>query len=440
VAAPDGARLPLDNAFRARIATLIDGKGAEGMRLLAVAIRDMPADCDAIGPDDEADLTFMGCAAFVDPPKPSAATAVEKLVAAGIRIKIVSGDAKPVVEHVVGALGIAARGVLSGEDVAAMSDTELGQRVAGVDLFVRIAPDQKRRIVTALRQRGHTVGYMGDGINDAPALHAADVGISVDGGTDVAREAADIILIAPDLGLVAEGVAEGRRTYANIMKYVRMGTSSNFGNMLSMAAASVFLPFLPLTPLQVLLNNLLYDLSEIGIPFDRADPGDVANPRTWDMRAVLRFTILMGPLSSVFDLLTFAWLLQIVHVDVATFRTAWFVESIATQILVIFIIRTTGPTWRSRPDPLLVATSLGGLLLALLVAFTPAGGFVGFGRVDPAILAGIAAVTVAYLAAAEAVKRLALAPDGSLAAHRTKSKVMRKSRNSKAGLPNDERP
>lgn len=423
VAAPDAARRPLDNAFRARIATLIDGKGAEGMRLLAVAIRDMPADCDAIGPDDEADLTFMGCAAFVDPPKPSAATAVEKLVAAGIRIKIVSGDAKPVVEHVVGALGIAARGVLSGEDVGAMSDAELGQRVAGVDLFVRIAPDQKRRIVTALRQRGHTVGYMGDGINDAPALHAADVGISVDGGTEVAREAADIILIAPDLGLVAEGVAEGRRTYANIMKYVRMGTSSNFGNMLSMAAASVFLPFLPLTPLQVLLNNLLYDFSEIGIPFDRADPGDIANPRSWDMRAVLRFTLLMGPLSSVFDLVTFAWLLAFVHASVATFRTAWFVESIATQILVIFIIRTAGPAWRSRPDRLLVATSLGGLTLALLIALTPAGGFIGFGAVDPAILAGIAVISAAYLATAEALKRLVLAPNGSPGAHRAKRRA-----------------
>jgi Mg2+-importing ATPase len=420
VAAPDGAGLPLDDAARAAIATLVDSKGAEGLRLLAVAVRDMPADRGAIGPDDEKDLTFMGCAAFVDPPKQSAAAAVERLVAAGVRIKIISGDAQPVVEHVVKALGIKARGVLTGKELAGMRDAELEHRVDSVDLFARIAPDQKRRIVAALRRRGHTVGYMGDGINDAPALHAADVGISVDGGTEVARQAADIILLAPDLGLVAEGVTEGRRTYANIMKYIRMGTSSNFGNMLSMAAASVFLPFLPLTPLQVLLNNLLYDLSEIGIPFDRADPGDVANPRTWDMRAVLRFTILMGPLSSVFDLLTFAWLLQIVHVDVAAFRTAWFVESIATQILVIFIIRTTGPTWRGRPDRLLVATSLGGLLLALLLTLTPVGRFIGFGRVDPAILVGIAAVTVAYLAAAEAVKRLALAPNSSPGRHRAK--------------------
>jgi Mg2+-importing ATPase len=417
---PDGARLPLDDALRARIAALIDGKGTEGLRLLAVATRDMPADCGVIGPGDETDLTLAGCAAFIDPPKQSARIAVERLVAVGVRIKIISGDAQPVIENVVAALRLKATGVLAGGEIAAMSDAELDHRVGEVDLFARVAPDQKRRIVAALRRRGYTVGYMGDGINDAPALHAADVGISVDGGTEVAREAADIILLAPDLGLVADGVAEGRRTYANIMKYVRMGTSSNFGNMLSMAAASVFLPFLPLTPLQVLLNNLLYDFSEIGIPFDRADPGDLANPRSWDMRAVLRFTLLMGPLSSAFDLVMFGWLLEIVHGDVASFRTAWFVESIATQILVIFIIRTAGPAWRSRPDRLLVITSLGGLLLALLIALTPAGGFIGFGVVDPAILAGIAAVSISYLAIAEVVKRLALAPNSSPGTPRAK--------------------
>ncbi len=281
-----------------------------------------------------------------------------------------------------------------------------------VDLFVRVAPEQKSRIVKALRLRGHVVGYIGDGINDAPAIHAADVGISVDGGTDVAREAADLILLQPDLEVLADGVAEGRRTYANIMKYVRMATSSNFGNMLSMAAASVFLPFLPLSPLQVLLNNLLYDLSEIGIPFDTADAADIARPRSWDMRAVLRFMLIMGPLSSVFDMATFAWLALVVHADVTTFRTAWFIESIVTQILVVFVIRTAGPALRSRPDRLLIATSLGALALALVVALTPLGVVAGFSAPSFTVLGGVGIISLAYLVTAELLKRFALTSSG----------------------------
>jgi P-type Mg2+ transporter len=410
VEAQNGAVMPLATDLRAQLQSLIDSKGADGLRLLAVASRDMPADCTAIAPSDESGLAFVGCAAFVDPPKASAAAAVARLVAAGIRVKIISGDARPVVEHVVGALKLDARGIVSGDEISRLSDTALARRTRSADLFVRVSPEQKSRIVEALRRSGHTVGFMGDGINDAPAIHAADVGISVDGGTEVAREAADIILLTPDLGLVADGVAEGRRTYVNIMKYVRMGTSSNFGNMLSMAAASVFLPFLPLAPLQVLLNNLIYDLSEIGIPFDSADVEDLARPKAWDMRSVLRFTLVMGPLSSMFDIAIFAWLELWAHADVTTFRTAWFIESIATQILVIFVIRTGGPVWLSRPDRLLVATSLGGLLLALLVALTPIGAFMGFGALGPAILASIALVSLAYLGCAEGLKRFALAP------------------------------
>jgi len=404
----DGAVLPMTDEVRKRLTGLVDAKGAAGFRLLAVACRDLPADKQEIGPVDETDLTFVGCTAFLDPPKASAGATVARLAAAGVRVKVISGDAQPVVEHVVATLHLPAKGVLTGDDVARLSDVALARRVDAVDLFVRMSPQQKSRIVMALRHRGHTVGFMGDGINDAPAIHAADIGISVEGGTDVAREAADIILLAPDLGLVADGVAEGRRTYANIMKYVRMGTSSNFGNMLSMAAASMFLPFLPLAPLQVLLNNLLYDLSEIGIPFDAADPEELARPKTWNMHSVLRFTLVMGPLSSLFDLLTFTWLALGLHADVPTFRTAWFVESIATQILVIFVIRTTGPAWRSRPDRVLVVTSLGGLALALLVSLTPIGSAIGFGHLQPLVLLGIGAISLAYLVAAEALKRFGL--------------------------------
>jgi Mg2+-importing ATPase len=263
-----------------------------------------------------------------------------------------------------------------------------------------------------LRRSGHTVGFIGDGINDAPAIHAADVGLSVEGGTDVAREAADIILLAPDLGVLADGVVEGRRTYANIMKYVRMGTSSNFGNMLSMALASLVLPFLPLAPLQILLNNLIYDLSEIGIPFDSADQETLAAPQVWNMQSVLRFTLIMGPLSSLFDMATFGLLYWGFGAAVGVFQTAWFVESIVTQILVIFIIRTAKPLWASRPHPVLVATSLGALAVVLLLSLTPLGGYVGFVAVPLPILASIIGVSIAYLAAAEGLKRIAMRPHG----------------------------
>ncbi|MBS7706095.1 magnesium-translocating P-type ATPase [Chelatococcus asaccharovorans] len=408
VEASDGTTAPLDAARRAAIVALIDARGREGMRLLGVAWRRIPAERGTIAIDDEADLVFAGCAAFLDPPKASATEAVARLHKAGVRVKIISGDAEPVVRHLVETLALPARRLMTGADIANLSDATLAARAVDTDLFVRVSPDQKSRIVRALRRRGHTVGFIGDGINDAPAIHVADVGLSVDGGTDVAREAADIILLAPDLGVLADGVAEGRRTYANIMKYVRMGTSSNFGNMLSMALASLVLPFLPLAPLQVLLNNLLYDLSEIGIPFDSADAQELAKPRSWDMGAVLRFTLVMGPLSSLFDLATFALLRLGFGAEVAAFQTAWFVESIVTQILVIFVIRTTQPAWKSRPHPVLVASSLTALAAALLLALTPLGAIVGFVALPPAILVAIACVSLLYLAAAEMLKPLAM--------------------------------
>ncbi|MDB5650249.1 MAG: Cation-transporting ATPase [Hyphomicrobiales bacterium] len=410
--AADGSLVPLDDALRARITTLLDDKGRQGLRLLGVGWRKMAPDGRKLATSDEADLVFAGCAVFLDPPKASATAAVARLAKAGVRVKVISGDAAPVVQHLVATLGLPAIGILNGDEIADLSDIALAARVVTTDLFVRISPDQKSRIVRALRRTGHTVGFIGDGINDAPAIHAADVGLSVEGGTDVAREAADIILLAPDLGVLADGVAEGRRTYANIMKYLRMGTSSNFGNMLSMALASLVLPFLPLAPLQILLNNLIYDISEIGIPFDTADEEDLAKPRAWDMKAVLRFTLIMGPLSSIFDGATFAVLWLMLKSDVATFRTAWFVESIATQILVIFIIRTSRPVWASRPNIVLTATSLGGLAAALLLALTPIGHVVGFVPLPLPlpVLASMAAITLVYLAMAETLKRFAVAP------------------------------
>lgn len=247
-------------------------------------------------------------------------------------------------------------------------------------------------------------------MNDAPAIHAAHVGLSVTGATEVARAAADIILLAPDLSVLAAGVREGRRTFANILKYVRMGTSSNFGNMLSMALASVVLPFLPLLPLQILLNNLLYDLSEIGIPFDEVDHEDVARPETWDMRGILRFTVIMGAVSSLFDAITFAVLLKLFDANAIQFQTGWFVESIATQILVIFLIRSRCAPWRAnRPNTILLATSIGALAAGITLALGPWGALFGFTKLTPALIAGITAITFLYLVAAEAAKRAALA-------------------------------
>jgi Mg2+-importing ATPase len=289
----------------------------------------------------------------------------------------------------------------------------LAIQVQSVDAYGRLAPDQKSRIVKALQANGQVVGFLGDGINDAPALKVADIGLSVEGATGVAQAAADMILLASDLEVVADGVEEGRRTFANILKYVRMGASSNFGNMLSMAIASIALPFLPMLPTQILLNNLLYDLSELGIPFDNVSPQATARPQLWDMRGLMRFAAIMGPLSSVFDFLTFAALLLVFNAAAAEFQTAWFLESMATQILVIFIIRTNGRPWKNIPDPVLTASSLVALAVAMILPFTPIGGWFGFVAPPPIMLAGIGLLVVVYLVCAELLKPFAVQPAGA---------------------------
>jgi len=407
----DGAPLPLTVEARAALLAQAQARGAAGLRLLGIASRTVPESEALDRPDAEHDLVFAGFCAFLDPPKQSAAAAVARLGALGVRVKIISGDAAPVIQHLVETLGLPCRGLLTGDEIEALDHPGLVARVRDVDLYARVSPDQKRRVILALKALGHTVGFIGDGINDAPAIHAADAGLSVEGATEVARAAADLILLDADLGVVAEGVEEGRRTYTNIMKYVRMGTSSNFGNMFSMAVASLLIPFLPLLPAQILLNNLLYDLSEMGIPFDAVDAEDVAKPHGWDMREVLRFTLVMGPLSSVFDLATFAILLWGFGATPEEFRTAWFIESMATQVLVIFLIRTHGPAWKAaRPHPALVATSLSALAVAFALALGPLAPMLGFAPLPGALLAVIAALVVGYLAAAELLKRLAARP------------------------------
>jgi Mg2+-importing ATPase len=381
---------------------------SDGLRTIAVASRPWTAMKREVTADDEKGLVFEGFCSFADPPKETAHAAIARLASAGIRLKILSGDDPVVVQHIAGLVGLKGGCVLSGDDVDALSDDALAVRIQSVDAFGRLAPDQKSRIVKALQARGSVVGFLGDGINDAPGLKAADIGLSVNGATGVAQAAADIILLASDLEVVADGVEEGRRTFANILKYVRMGASSNFGNMLSMAVASIILPFLPMLPTQILLNNLLYDLSEIGIPFDGVRREATASPQVWNMRGLLWFAAVMGPLSSLFDALTFTALLFWFHVTPGEFQTAWFLESMATQILVIFIVRTNGPPWGDRPSLALVASSLIALAFALAIPFTPIGAWFGFVVLPASVLTGLAWIVALYLVVAEVLKPWAI--------------------------------
>ncbi len=393
-------------AAQARVRALAE----QGLRAVAVASRPWSGTSHELEAADETNLTFEGVCAFADPPKATCGAAIARLAGAGIRVKILSGDDPVVVKRLAGLVGLNFETVLSGSDIAELSDDALAVQVQTVDAYGRLAPDQKSRLIKALQSRGDIVGFLGDGINDAPALKVADIGLSVDGATGVAQAAADMILLAPDLEVVADGVEEGRRTFANILKYVRMGASSNFGNMLSMAVASLFLPFLPMLPTQILLNNLLYDFSEIGIPFDTVRPEATATPQVWNMRGLLLFAGIMGPLSSAFDLLTFAGLLLVFHVAPEEFRTVWFLESMATQILVIFIIRTNGRPWSNWPHPVLTVSSLAALVVAMVLPFTPAGAWFGFQPPPLAVTCSVAVLVAAYLVCAELLKQLAIAP------------------------------
>jgi Mg2+-importing ATPase len=400
-----GAR-PLAAADRAALAAQVKVFAEQGLRTIAVA---SAAATGGEAPDDHA-LVLEGLCTFADPPKATAAAAIARLEGLGVRVKILSGDDPVVVRRLAELVGIPCRKVLTGTEIDRLSAAALRVQARRVDVYGRLSPEQKSRLIHALQAAKEVVGYMGDGINDAPALKIADVGLSVDGATGVAREAADMILLQSDLAVVADGVEQGRRTFANILKYVRMGASSNFGNMLSMAAASVLLPFLPMLPTQILLNNLLYDISEIGLPFDEVGKSETDRPQVWSLRGITWFAAIMGPLSSVFDLLTFAGMFLAFHLTPAAFRTGWFLESMATQILVIFLIRTRQPFWTSRPHPLLTASSLGALAVALALPFTPLARSLQFQPPPPAVLAALAGLVVVYLLGAEVLKRWAMSP------------------------------
>jgi Mg2+-importing ATPase len=395
--------LALDDTARRSVAQRFDALSREGFRVLGIAWKETAREQVHAVVDDETELVFAGFAAFEDPPKASAAEAVRALTASGVAVKIVTGDNELVTQHLCAELGLRVSGVLTGSEIHVMTDPALAARAEGVSLFCRVTPPQKNRVIQALRSRRHVVGYLGDGINDAPSIHSADVGLSVDGAVDVAKEAADLILLDHDLGVVHRGVLEGRRTFGNIMKYVMMGTSSNFGNMFSMAGGTLMLPFLPMLPVQILVNNFLYDVSEIPIPLDSVDPESLERPRHWDLSSIRNFMLIVGLVSSIFDFLTF-YVLRRLRAGEGLFHTGWFVESLATQVLVIFVIRTRGNPLRSRPSMILTATSLAVVAVATALPYTPLGAGLGFVPVPGLFFLILAGMVVAYLAMVQVVK------------------------------------
>jgi Mg2+-importing ATPase len=350
-------------------------------------------------------MVFLGFIAFLDPPKETAKDSLQLLKNAGVELKILTGDNELVTRKVCEYLGFEIKGIVTGNEIAQTPDDALARVVEEANVFCRLTPAQKDRIINALKNNGHVVGFLGDGINDAPSMRSADVGISVDNAVDVAKESADIILLRTDLTVLHDGVLEGRKTFGNTMKYIMMGVSSNFGNMFSMAGASLFLPFLPMRPTQILLNNLLYDLSQSTIPMDEVDQEYIEKPKRWDIHFIRLFMVCLGPVSSLFDFLTFFIMLFIFNATEPLFQTAWFLESLASQTLVIFVIRTKkSPFWKSKPSRLLVLSSIAIIIFALILPYTPLGTIFEFVESPQTFFIALAAILSAYLALAEIVK------------------------------------
>jgi Mg2+-importing ATPase len=384
----------------------LDAEFAAGNRVIAVATRAVDA-ARQLTPDDEHDLDLVGLLVFRDPPKPDATRALARLESLGIQVKVVTGDNAAVAAKVCRDLGLGNGKVVTGPELDQLDDTALAEAIHHATVFARVSPEHKARIVRAQRRSGGGVAFLGDGVNDALALHAADVGISVESATDVAKDAADVILLEKNLDVLADGVAEGRRIFANTIKYVLMGTSSNFGNMFSAAGASLFLSFLPMLPPQILLNNLLYDTSQLAIPTDNVDEEQLRAPSHWDIAFIRRFMICFGPISSVFDFVTFAVMLWVFHAGADQFRSGWFVESLATQTLIIFAIRTRRvPFFRSHPSLPLTLAALGVVTVGTLLPATPLADTLGFQPLPGGYFAALAAMVAAYLVLIEIGKRL----------------------------------
>lgn len=417
VAQPDGTRMLItkgapesvlahSKAVPESASQTLEREFAAGARVVAVATRPWTGGSQCALADEQ-NLDLKGFLAFIDAPKADAADSLQRLKALGVEVKIVTGDNAVVAQTVCTMLGLDYGESISGPELETMSDAELNERLPRTGIFARVSPEQKSRIIASQQALHKDVGFLGDGVNDAVALRNADVGISVDTGSEVAKDAADIVLLGKDLGILAGGVLEGRRIFSNTMKYVLMGTSSNFGNMFSAAGGSLLLNFLPMTPTQILLNNLLYDTGEMTIPTDNVDAEMLQRPAQWDIRMIRRFMIFFGPISSIFDYATFAVMIFVFHAAGSLFQTAWFTESLATQSLVIFAIRTRRiPFFRSRPGIALTAGTLGSLAAALVIPYTPLARPFNFTPLPAGFLAILALMVVVYLALVEAGKYL----------------------------------
>lgn len=403
---------PLDAGVRQAIEARCDAWNAAGIRVVAVADARPPAGAP-LDRDAERDLALQGFLTFLDQPKEGVARAIADLARLGVAIKVISGDSRLVTQHVAGLVGLRAERLLTGRELAGLDDAALALRVETTDLFAEVDPSQKERIIRALRARGRVVGFLGDGVNDAPAMHAADTSLSVESAVDVAREAADFVLLERDLDVIRRGIEDGRRTFANTLKYVLTTMSANLGNMLSMALASLFLPFLPLLASQILLNNFLSDIPALGLADDGVDPELVARPRRWDVGFIGRFMLLFGVVSSVFDFLTFGFLLRVLHATPALFRTGWFIESLLTELVIALVVRTRRPFFRSRPGRLLLVSSLVLAVLTLAIPWLPPAGLFGFVPVPASLLAALVGITALYVAATELAKRLVYGRDAS---------------------------
>jgi Mg2+-importing ATPase len=386
------------------VQSLLDAQFEAGSRIIAVSTGDGD-NLSTLSAQDEHDLVLAGFLTFVDRPKVDAGASIERLAGLGITVKIVTGDNERVANKLCADLRVPVAGILTGTALEKLTDDDLRAALPSTTIFARVTPEQKSRIIRAQRRSGTDVGFLGDGVNDAVALHDADVGISVDSGTDVAKDAADIVLLDKDLGILANGVVEGRRIFSNTIKYVLMGTSSNFGNMFSAAGASLLLSFLPMLPFQILLNNLLYDVSEMTIPTDNVDEELLQRPSYWDTAFIRKFMMFFGPISSAYDFITFGIMLWVFNAGEVLFHSAWFVESLATQTLVIFIIRTRRvPFFHSRPSAPLLATTLACALVGLVLPFSPLAGVLGFSALPAGFLGILVLMVVTYLGLVEAAK------------------------------------
>lgn len=394
----DGEILEMENFILADLKEEYDRLSADGFRVLAIAYKDMADKKGVYSKDDESDLILKGYVAFLDPPKPTAKRAIQALQKLGVEFKVLTGDNELVTKKICSEVGLDIKGLVTGDLVEKANSVELRNLVKTTNIFARLSPLQKEKVINALHDNGHIVGYLGDGINDAPALKASDVGISVNNAVDIAKESADIILLKKSLLVLEDGVIEGRKTFGNIVKYIKMGSSSNFGNMFSMTGGSLFLPFLPMLPIQILLNNFLYDVSQVAIPTDEVDKDYLEKPRPWNVRYIRNFMVMIGPISSIFDFITYAVMLFIFHAQADLFHTGWFIESLCTQTLVIHIIRTGKiPFIESRPSRFLIFTSICIVAIGIIIPLSPLAKPFGFVRPPPLYFLALILIVAAYL-------------------------------------------